>query len=518
MSHEDLGLMWLDQLERSSAEEGGSKQGWLESLVLFLFEMGNNGILVLDEDFRVEYANQLASEMTGMERWRLIGAQFPSLLNEADRQSWFRLHERLCKASDDYPRRCALLMLESPAGTIREAEVCIGSHRTPQGPKLFVQLSDQTEHLRILNEVRKSNTFLSNIIRSSVDGILGADTKGSVLIFNEGAEQLLGYRADEVVGKMHIEKIYATPEMAREVMSKIRSDEYGGKGKLTTIQVRLRDRSGEEIPCNLSAAMIYEDGEEVATVGIFTDLRERLRMERELEETHLQLVQSEKMASLGKLAAGVAHEINNPLGGILMYASLLLEGMDDDMRKGDLQHIVDQTLRCKEIVQNLLDFSRQSGKERTRFSLNESIHKVVSLFKNQSLFHNIRVSMDLDPRLPPTEGDPGLMNQVITNLVVNAVDAMEGEGTLSLRSYYDKERSMIVAEIEDTGSGISEEHLPRIFDPFFTTKRVGKGTGLGLSTAYGIVRRHGGNLSAKSRLGEGATFRVELPVSNSERQ
>ena len=516
MFHEDLGMRWLDQSERRSAEEVGAKQEWLKSLVLFLFEMGNNGILVLDEEFRVEYANNLASEMTGTEKGRLIGTRFPSLLNEADRRSWSHLHELLCKASENCPRRCSLFMLESPAGAIREVEACIGSHQTPDGLKLFVQLSDQTEYLRILNEVRKANTFLSNIIKSSVDGILGADTDGNVLIFNEGAEQLLGYPADEVVSRMHIEKIYATPEMARDVMNKIRSDDYGGEGKLTTIQVRLKHRAGEEIPCNLSAAMIYDDGEEVASVGIFTDLRERFRMERELEETHLQLVQSEKMASLGKLAAGVAHEINNPLGGILMYASLLLEGMEDDMCKGDLQHIVDQTLRCKEIVQNLLDFSRQSGKERTRFSLNENIHKVVSLFKNQSLFHNIRISMDLDPMLPPIDGDPGLMNQVITNLVVNAADAMEGEGTLSLRSYYEKGRRVIVAEIEDTGSGISEEYLPRIFDPFFTTKKVGKGTGLGLSTAYGIIRRHGGNLSAKSRSGEGAIFRVELPVSNSE--
>jgi two-component system, NtrC family, sensor kinase len=294
----------------------------------------------------------------------------------------------------------------------------------------------------------------------------------------------------------------------------LRSPDFGGEGKLNNTQVSLVTRSGEVFPANLSAALIYDEaGQEMASVGIFTDLRERVRLQRELEETHLKLLQSEKMASLGKLAAGVAHEINNPLAGILIYANILLEDTSpEDHRRQDLKEIVDQTLRCKDIVQGLLDFSRQTRHRWVMTDLNQSIRRTIGLLGKQALFHHIQLAEELDPDLPPLIADPGQVNQILMNLIINAVDAMNAAGTLTLRTYPLPDSGKIGLEVSDTGCGIPEENLSSIFDPFFTTKEVGKGTGLGLSTVYGIVQEHRGAIEVTSRVGQGTTFIIRLPV------
>jgi two-component system, NtrC family, sensor kinase len=297
-------------------------------------------------------------------------------------------------------------------------------------------------------------------------------------------------------------------------MKKLRSSEGGRAGKLSSTQVTLITKKGESLPSNLSASIIFdEEGQEMASVGIFTDLRERFRMERELEETHLKLLHSEKMASLGKLAAGVAHEINNPLGGILIYANILQEEMPrDDPRWEDLKQIIDQTLRCKEIVRELLDFSRQTKHRWVQCNVNQALQQTISLLGKQALFQNVQIVNEIDPRLTQIIADPGQINQVIINLMTNAVDAMNGKGILTVRTYPLPEEKMIGLAISDTGCGIPGENLSRIFDPFFTTKDTGKGTGLGLSTVYGIVEEHGGTIEVRSDIGQGTTFVLKLPI------
>jgi signal transduction histidine kinase len=297
-------------------------------------------------------------------------------------------------------------------------------------------------------------------------------------------------------------------------MKKLRSPDFGGQGKLNNTQVSLVTRSGEVFPANLSAALIYDEaGQEMASVGIFTDLRERIRPQRELGETQLKLLQSEKMASLGRLAAGVAHEINNPLAGILIYANILLEETSpEDHRRQDLKEIVDQTLRCKDIVQELLDFSRQTRHRWVMTDLNQSIRQTIGLLGKQDLFRPIQLVEELDPDLPPLVADPGQVNQILMNLIINAVDALKAAGTLTVRTYPLPDSGKIGLEISDTGCGIPEENLSKIFDPFFTTKEVGKGIGLGLSTVYGIVQEHRGTIEVTSRVGQGTTFIIRLPV------
>jgi two-component system NtrC family sensor kinase len=372
---------------------------------------------------------------------------------------------------------------------------------------------DISERKQIENELREANEFFKNLIESSVDGIIAADMKGNIFIFNKGAEALTGYTAEEVIGKLHITKIY--PEgVAKEIMKKLRSPEYGGVGKFIPTQLNVVNRSGEEIHVQLSAALIYDGkGQQVASVGIFTDLRSRIMMEKKLQETHLQLVSSEKMASLGKLAAGIAHEINNPLGGILIYSSLMIEDLpEEDSRRGDLARIVQEAGRCKEIVKSLLEFARQTEPKMESTDINRAINDGLFFLVNQALFHNIRIVKNLDSFLPFVRGNASQLKQVFMNIVVNAAEAMHGNGVLTITTSPAPDRKAIFVEFTDTGEGIPEENLTRIFDPFFTTKDVGKGTGLGLATSYGIVEDHGGKIGVKSKVGEGTAFTIELPI------
>jgi PAS domain S-box-containing protein len=376
---------------------------------------------------------------------------------------------------------------------------------------------DISERKRIEEERREANEFFRNLIESSVDGIIATDMKGGVFIFNKGAEGITGYTAEEVVGKIPIEEFY--PEgMAKEVMKKLRGPEHGGVGKLTPIQLTVLNKAKEAIPIQLSAALVYDrNGREGASVGIFTDLRPRLNMERKLQETHLQLVSSEKMASLGKLAAGIAHEINNPLGGILIYSSLLMEDLPEaDPRRQDLARIVQETGRCKEIVKSLLEFARQSEPRMEPVDVNRAITDGLFFLENQALFLNIRISKRLDPSLPKAFGNAGQLKQVFMNIIINAAEAMHGNGELTIHTSASPDRKTVFMEFSDTGEGIPEENLSRIFEPFFTTKDIGKGTGLGLATSYGIIESHGGRIGVKSRVGEGATFTIELPVHPEE--
>lgn len=229
-----------------------------------------------------------------------------------------------------------------------------------------------------------------------------------------------------------------------------------------------------------------------------------------IREIQRQLIHAEKMASVGRLAAGVAHEINNPLTGILTNSSLLLEDMKDaDPAYESVKTIVDETLRCREIVKGLLDFSRQTEPQKERVDVNELIRSVIALVKHQVSFRNIIIREELTPSVPIVMIDKGQVRQVFMNIILNAADAMPHAGEILIKSGFDDEKKQVVAAFTDTGRGINKEHLGKIFDPFFSTKQ--QGTGLGLSISYGIIERHGGTIEVDSDPGKGSTFVVRLP-------
>ena len=358
--------------------------------------------------------------------------------------------------------------------------------------------------------------LIDKVVQSSVSGIMAADRKGEIILMNKAAEDLFGYSAHDA-NKVNIADFYP-PGVARLIMSKLRDENIGEKGKLPSTQVNIITRDGAEIPVEMTAAIIYEDGREAATAAIFNDLREKQAVQKKLEEAESQLFQSEKLASLGRLAAGVAHEINNPLTSILLYGNLMREKLPADHPLfNNLSYILEDAERCKDIVKNLLAYSRQTRPAKEVFFLNNLVGESLRLIRDQKLFMNVNIIKNLDDCQILINADKNQLCQVLINLIINAFDAMEGSGTLTLTTYRDKKAGKAFIEIADTGSGIPVENLSKVFDPFFTTKDVGKGTGLGLSMAYGIMEENHGRISIKNTGPEGTTILLEFPeelVSN----
>ncbi|MEJ2519684.1 MAG: ATP-binding protein [Desulfuromonadales bacterium] len=237
----------------------------------------------------------------------------------------------------------------------------------------------------------------------------------------------------------------------------------------------------------------------------------------EIAQVNDQLVRSEKLASLGQLVAGIAHEINNPLAGILMFANMFADDdrLDQEQRD-DALTIVHETKRCADIVKRLLDFSRTSIPDKQVRSLSEIMESTLALVEHHAEVNDVEIIRKYDDDLPDMEVDPNQMEQVFINLLVNACHAMPLGGRLTISMRTNRARDRVITTIEDTGQGITEENLGRIFDPFFTTKNQDlngiSGTGLGLSVSYGIIQNHGGQIKVQSAVGRGTLFTIDLPV------
>ncbi len=242
------------------------------------------------------------------------------------------------------------------------------------------------------------------------------------------------------------------------------------------------------------------------------------RRDEQLKEyAKRKIMESERLAFIGQLAAGVAHELNNPLQGVVTYAHLLLEDSSSRASQGDLlRRIVKQADRCSAIIRGLLDFSRQKSTQKKPEDIAVILKECVSLVERQPLFHNIQIALEIAPSMPPVMVDHSTIQQVFMNLIINAAEAMDGTGRLAISARLDSSGKFVETAVSDTGHGIKPEHLDKIFDPFFTTKEVGHGTGLGLSICYGIVKEHLGSISVESEVGKGSTFTVRLPVACGE--
>jgi signal transduction histidine kinase len=238
------------------------------------------------------------------------------------------------------------------------------------------------------------------------------------------------------------------------------------------------------------------------------DIEQRRLME-------LQIAQADKLASLGQLSAGVAHEINNPMGIILGYTQLLLrEESPDSEKHSDLKIIEKHVKNCKAIVEDLLSFSRSSKTEEKKHKIHEIIDEVLNFVKQHAKVEHLEIIRKYDEEVPVILLDEKKIKQVFINLIMNASHAIGGSGTIEIRTNYDQPNESIQVQVSDSGHGISKANMKRIFDPFFTTKPTGEGTGLGLSVSYGIIKNHGGEITVESEPGEGSTFTVILPVKS----
>ena len=370
---------------------------------------------------------------------------------------------------------------------------------------------DLTQRKLMEKELREAYDFMNKIVQSSPNAITATDMKGNILIWNQAAEETLGYRASDVIGKMNIRKIY--PEgVARKVMQMLRSDEFGGIGRLSTYPMVYVRRDGEVVEGNLSAAIIYDaHGKQIASVGSFVDLRDRLQMERALRDTQEQLLQSEKLAAMGRLTSQIAHELNNPLYGIMNTLELLkTEIPADNKRRKILEMALSEIMRLSDLLRKMLSFSKPDQEERHPVDINPVLDEILLLHEKQLKENDINIAATYAKELGLIKASKNQLRQVFLNMVANARDAMPNGGTLSVATSGDNDN--VFVEITDTGTGIREEHLDKIFDSFFTTKGEVKGVGLGLSVCYGFIEDHGGDIEVKSLVGEGTTFTISLPV------
>jgi PAS domain S-box-containing protein len=367
-------------------------------------------------------------------------------------------------------------------------------------------------------ELTKLINFQENLIESSIDGIAGCDRDGRIIVFNHSMEQMLGYDNEMVVGKKFLSQLFPNGKW-EALEEKMYIEAYGGKNQLLLYETYLISKAGIEIPVQLSATSLVRNDEEIGVVGFFRDLRKIRRLEQQFAD-QTRLLHQDKMISLGKLAASVVHEINNPLTGVLNYIRLMIKIIDRDSLSGEqiqkfnkyLELMESEVNHCSDIVSNLLAFSRKSKLEFSDVDINDLLQKCIILSDHKLALQNIQVETDLSPEIPKITGDFNQLQQCILNLIFNAADAMPDGGRLTIKSSFNSEKKMAQIMIADTGCGIARRDLPKIFDPFFSTKEEGKGLGLGLSVAYGIITRHKGVVEAQSELDKGTAVTITLPV------
>ena len=374
---------------------------------------------------------------------------------------------------------------------------------------------DLTRRKLMEKELKEAYDFMNKIVQSSPNPTMATDLKGNIIIWNRAAEETLGYQAGEVIGKMNIDKIYPE-DMARKVMQMLRNDDYGGRGRLKAYPMVYVRRDGEVVEGTLSAATIHDaNGNEIATVGSFVDLRERLEMERALRRTQEQLLQSEKLAAMGRLTSQIAHELNNPLYGIMNTLELLkTEVSPQSKRRKILEMALSETVRLSDLLRKMLSFSKPDQEQRQPVDINTVIDEILLLHEKQLRENDIKIASTFSEEIGRVNASKNQLRQVFLNIVANARDAMANGGTLTVTTGGDGEN--VVIEITDTGTGIKEEHLDKIFDSFFTTKGEVKGVGLGLSVCYGFIKDHGGDIVVKSQEDTGTTFAITLPVFSEE--
>jgi two-component system NtrC family sensor kinase len=367
---------------------------------------------------------------------------------------------------------------------------------------VLLSLKDITEQKRAEEALKEYRQDYAKLIENLSDAVFKFED-GMVVWCNDKVKEIYGYSKDELIGKdasFFIPADREPLEFIRSIYAVMKKEGcYRGLARANT-------KGGGTVDIEYSISQI-PNRHHIELVTVARDVTERRRLEEQIQ-------QAGRLAAVGELAAGVAHELNNPLAAILGYAQLLTKSNDlNEVTRKDLNAVYSEAQRAAKITQNLLTFARKHNPERQLVSINEAIKKTLELRDHQMSVNNIELSVQLQPDLPTTMADFYQMQQVFMNIIINAEQAMieaHGRGRLLVKTR--AVDGVIQITLIDNGPGIPKENLNRIFDPFFTTKEVGKGTGLGLSMCYGIIQAHGGRMYARSEPGKGATFVVEIPI------
>lgn len=358
-------------------------------------------------------------------------------------------------------------------------------------------------------ELARLKEFNENIIESISVGVLVVNLQGRIVNWNSALEEIYGRRREAAIGR-RLPEVFQSDILSalRELIAR---SEHHPNEAVNVYKFRAAAVDGRELTLNISLAPLHSKlGEVEGTLVAIEDVTSRIRLEEQLQ-------QSDKLSSIGLLAAGVAHEVNTPLTGISSYSQMLMQQIpDSDPRHKLLEKIYRQTSRASSIVNNLLNFSRVSDSRLTEVDLNRVLDDTIQLLEAQLRNTQIEVVRRYAELLPPALGNAPKLQQVFMNLILNARDAMPQGGRLEISTSASLNTASI--SFRDTGTGIAPEHLSKIYDPFFTTKQIGQGTGLGLAVSYGIIQDHGGSIHVESRPGEGTLFRITLPLARARQQ
>ncbi|HEU4586243.1 MAG TPA: PAS domain S-box protein [Gemmatimonadaceae bacterium] len=481
------------------------ERGRLSERCRRVIETTSDAVVITNRDRAIAFANPAAHSLFGFPGSQLVGKRVADIVPAEVRGA---IAEHESAALSGAPQHYETVVLradgECRAVSVSTAPLREGSEGGEEEiTGVVASLRDITNERRASDAVARSEARYQRLVETAPDAIFTVDMDGNLTSVNRAFEDALGRGREELVGISFTELLDGSQRhTVRQLLAATAA------GRRSQAEIRYRDMRGELCTGSVTATPVVEDGEIRGCLGIVRDVTG----ERRLAD---QLLQREKLAAVGQLVSGVAHELNNPLAGVLAFAQLLeaAPGNDAEQREA-VRAIHKEAKRAAKIVSNLLLFARDRDPERTRTDLNAVMIDALELRRYVLRTQQVEVVTELDSSLPAVWADPFQLQQVVLNFITNAEYALKGvehEKRITLRTWFANDR--VYASVADNGTGIEAEVIDRVFNPFFTTKEVGEGTGLGLSISHGIIRQHGGHIGVESVPGNGATFTIDLPLS-----
>jgi PAS domain S-box-containing protein len=499
------------------AKEGEITKEFLKSIL----DSMEGGVLVIDKDARITFFNRSAEEITGYTKEEALNKDCSEILKS-----------EICEES------CPLKEILEIGKPVFNYEIVITQKSGDQVPVNITtaplrdrnneiigaveNFRDLTKHKGLWGKLREERNKAQQYLNIAGVIIVAINEKGVVSLINKKGCQVLGYKEDEILGQNWFD--FCVPERDQDDRKSLFTQVMAGEiDEAEDYENIIVNKSGEErIIAWHNATLRDEKGNIIGTLSSGKDITERKQTEEEL-------IQSEKMVSLGQLAASVVHEVNNPLAGIMVYIKLFLKKykenkLQDEKTEGQLLKMEKELDRTTRIIRNLLTFARQSEPSMSPVEINKVIDAALPLVENQINLENITLMKNLDTELPLVQADFDKIQQVLINIMLNAIQAMPEGGTLTIASstaravrIRDSYKNAVRIDITDTGLGIPQEDLKKLFTPFFTTKEKGMGVGLGLSVVHGIIGKHKGKIDVESAPGKGTTFTIFLEAMDEQK-